>query len=198
MDYRADRMRDLLAETFLDCLSRGDFSKLTVGHIAEAARVNRSTFYRYFEDKYALRDYVVDGVVDDFVSNLEVDFLDLDVGKSRQHAGILQKSLERTFTHRRELEILWNQKLLGRNVFEEMIDGGAAKIEAAILAHENIAPSKRQYADWYAKLLANNMLVTIRWWFSHSDDVTSALVTDMMKQHMMAGTIPTLKGTEQD
>ena len=193
MDFRSDRMQDLIIETFIDCLEETDFSALTVGHISQKARISRSTFYRYFEDKYILRDHVVDDVVQDFVANLEVNFLDVDIRFSKEHTDILRASLERVFTRRREMEILWGQKLLGRNVFDEMIASGAKKIESAILAHDNISPSRKHYADWYASLLANNMLVTIRWWFGHSEEVTSAQVTAMMKQHMMAGTIPTLK-----
>ena len=44
--------------------------------------------------------------------------------------------LEHIRLRKRELQILWNQKLLGRNVFEEMIEGGAGKIEEKIRMHE--------------------------------------------------------------
>ncbi len=104
--------------------------------------------------------------------------------------------LSKSRLRRREYQILWGQKLLGRNVFEEMIEKGAPKIERAIMAQESILPEKKKYSDWYAKLLANNMLVTVRWWFDHSDLVSAEQVTDMMKHHMMSGTIPTLKGKD--
>ena len=74
-----------------------------------------------------------------------------------------------------------------------MVNAGSEKIERGILAHKNISLEKKKFADWYAKLLINNMLVTIRWWFSHSDLVTAEEVTDMIKAHMISGTIPTLK-----
>ena len=79
MDFRADRMNTLIVNTFFDCLETENFSNLTVGKLAESARINRSTFYRHFEDKYQLRDYVVDDMVSFFISNLEVDFLDIDI-----------------------------------------------------------------------------------------------------------------------
>lgn len=193
MDQRADRMKTLIVNTFFDCLEKEDFSTITVGKLSEAARINRSTFYRHFADKYLLRDFVVDNIISDFVDNLEVDFLDLDIEHDRKYTQTLKNSLEHIYKKKRELETLWNQKLLGRNVFEEMIDGGAKKIEDKILLHAKISPSKKENADWYAHLLMNNMLVSVRWWFMHSDRVNSAQITEMMKQHMMAGTIPTLK-----
>ena len=197
MDQRADRMKTLIVNTFFDCLEKEDFSDLTVGKLAEAAQINRSTFYRHFEDKYQLRDYVTDSVVSGFVENLEVDFLDLDIRTDRGYIRTLQSSLEHIRLRKRELQILWNQKLLGRNVFEEMIEGGAGKIEDKIRQNEGISQERKQYADWYARLLMNNMLVSVRWWFLHSDEIPADKMTELMRQHMIAGTIPTLKGLER-
>ena len=193
MDHRSERMKAFIVTHFYNCLEQEDFSKITIGHISEMAQINRSTFYRHFEDKYQLRDYVVDEIITYFVGWLEVDFLDLNIKQDQHYSTTLKKSLENIYARKRELEILWNQKLLGRNVFEEMIENGAKKIEDKILAHPTISDSKKQLSDWYARLLMNNMLVSIRWWFAHSDEITSNQLTNMMKQHMIAGTIPTLK-----
>ena len=59
--------------------------------------------------------------------------------------------------------------------------------------HPTISLGKKQFADWYAKLLVNNFLVTVRWWSSRKDDISPQQITAMMKRHMISGTIPTLK-----
>ena len=41
--------------------------------------INRSTFYRYFSDKYILRDTIVADIVKDFADHMEVDFLHMDI-----------------------------------------------------------------------------------------------------------------------
>lgn len=195
MDYRNERMNNLIVNTFFCCLEKEDFASITVGKLSEEAKINRSTFYRHFEDKYQLRDYVIDEIVAYFVEWLEVDFLDMDIAHDKKYHPTLKQSLESIYARKRELEILWAQHMLGRNVFEEMITGGAKKIEKSIRQNKDISASKKKYADWYAKLLVNNMLVSIRWWFEHSDTVTATQITNMMKQHMIMGTIPTLKNT---
>lgn len=194
MDHRQERMNNLIIKTFFECLEEKDFSQVTVGEIAEKALINRSSFYRYYTDKYALRDTVVDGIVQDFEEHMEVDFLHMDV-KNKEHTQMLEAGLARLCEQKKELEILWKQQLLGRNVFEEMLDVGAHKVEAEIRNQPTISDEKKQYADWYARLLVNNYLVTVRWWFAHSDSVSPAQITDMMKRHMLVGTIPTLKET---
>lgn len=192
MDHRAERMKSLIIQTFFDCLEKEDFSQVTVGQLAEQAMINRSTFYRYFSDKYKLRDEIVDEIVRDFAEHMEVDFLHMDI-QDEIHTRSLQDGLSRLCTQKQRLEILWNQNLLGRNVFDEMMNAGARKVEAEILNHPTISPEKKQLADWYAKLLVNNFLVTVRWWFSHSDTVSASQITTMMERHMLYGTIPTLK-----
>lgn len=192
MDHRAERMKSLIIQTFFECLKTEDFSQLTVGQIAEHARINRSTFYRYFSDKYTLRDEIVDDIVQDFAEHMEVDFLHMNI-EDEVHTRSLQDGLIRLSSQKCRLEILWNQNLLGRNVFDEMMNAGARKVEAEILNHPTISAERKQHADWYAKLLVNNFLVTVRWWFSHSDTVSASQITTMMKRHMLYGTIPTLK-----
>lgn len=197
MDHRQERMNNLIIKTFYECLEEEDFSQVTVGKIAEKALINRSSFYRYYTDKYALRDAVVDAIVQDFAEHMEVDFLHMDV-KKKEHTRSLESGLARLWEQKWKLEILWNQRLLGRNVFEEMMDAGAKKVEMEIRNHPTISEGKKRYADWYARLLVNNYLVTVRWWFNNSDNVSAGQVTHMMKQHMLFGTIPTLKSAAKD
>ena len=191
MDQRANRMKTLIINTFFDCLETLDFTQITIGKISDQAMINRSTFYRYFSDKYILRDTSVADIVKDFADHMEVDFLHMDI-KNKDHTKTLEYSLSHLCTKKRELELLWNQPTLGRNVFDEMIDAGASKVENEIKNHKTITPEKKALADWYAKLLVNNYLVTVRWWFAHSDTVSASQITEMMERHMISGTVSTL------
>lgn len=191
MDQRANRMKTLIINTFFDCLETLDFIQITIGKISDQAMINRSTFYRYFSDKYILRDTIVADIVKDFADHMEVDFLHMDI-KNKDHTKTLEYSLSHLCTKKRELELLWNQPTLGRNVFDEMIDAGASKVENEIKNHKTITPEKKALADWYAKLLVNNYLVTVRWWFAHSDTVSASQITEMMERHMISGTVSTL------
>lgn len=191
MDQRANRMKTLIINTFFDCLETLDFTQITIGKISDQAMINRSTFYRYFSDKYILRDTIVNDIVKDFADHMEVDFLHMDI-KNKDHTKTLEYGLSHLCTKKKELELLWNQPTLGRNVFDEMIDAGASKVENEIKNHKTISPEKKALADWYAKLLVNNYLVTVRWWFAHSDTISASQITEMMERHMISGTVSTL------
>jgi AcrR family transcriptional regulator len=55
-DPRAKRTHQLLQQALLDLLQEKRFASVTVQEIAERARVNRTTLYVHFEDKYHLLD----------------------------------------------------------------------------------------------------------------------------------------------
>lgn len=54
IERRARRMRALLQQSLLDVLRQKRFGGITIQDITEQADVNRTTFYAYFPDKYAL------------------------------------------------------------------------------------------------------------------------------------------------
>ena len=134
---------------------------------------------------------IVDDIIKDFADHMEVDFLHMDI-KDKDHSRLLESGLSRLYSQKKKLEILWNQASLGRNVFDEMINAGALKVENEIKKEPAITPEKKALADWYAKLLVNNYLVTVRWWFANDHTISSKQVTKMMEQHMISGTISTL------
>ncbi|ADH05734.1 MULTISPECIES: TetR/AcrR family transcriptional regulator C-terminal domain-containing protein [Bacillus] len=48
------RTQILITNTFMELLKEKPFSAITINHICEKAMIHRSTFYRYYVDKYEL------------------------------------------------------------------------------------------------------------------------------------------------
>ena len=59
LDPRVRRTREMLQRSLEDLLSKRDFEKISVGDIADAATLNRATFYAHFVDKFDLLEAVV-------------------------------------------------------------------------------------------------------------------------------------------
>ncbi|WP_240624913.1 TetR/AcrR family transcriptional regulator [Staphylococcus debuckii] len=59
MDKRVIKTQRNITETFLDLFYKNDFEKITVKKIAEAAEIERKTFYLHYLDKYDLLDAIV-------------------------------------------------------------------------------------------------------------------------------------------
>ena len=52
MDLRVLKTEELIRNTFLELLAQKEFTDISVKEITEKARINRSTFYKHYEDKY--------------------------------------------------------------------------------------------------------------------------------------------------
>ncbi|KPL80302.1 TetR/AcrR family transcriptional regulator [Herpetosiphon geysericola] len=59
IDPRAKRTRKLILDALIQLLRTRTFEEVTVNEIAEAATINRATFYAHFSDKYALVDELI-------------------------------------------------------------------------------------------------------------------------------------------
>ncbi|GEP19731.1 TetR/AcrR family transcriptional regulator [Pediococcus argentinicus] len=55
-DRQAERMTRTIQQSFLNLLKKYTFKSITTSKIADEALIHRTTFYAYYEDKYALLD----------------------------------------------------------------------------------------------------------------------------------------------
>jgi AcrR family transcriptional regulator len=63
-DLRVFKTEALLKAALIELSSAGSFGSITVEDIARRAMVNRATFYRHYQDKYALAERIIEDTVD--------------------------------------------------------------------------------------------------------------------------------------
>ncbi|WP_314059779.1 TetR family transcriptional regulator [uncultured Vagococcus sp.] len=67
MDIRTQRSKTFIWKAFFDLMTEGEpFSRTTINQICEKAMVHRSTFYKHFEDKYALLEFGLSQIFADY------------------------------------------------------------------------------------------------------------------------------------
>jgi AcrR family transcriptional regulator len=74
LDPRVRRTRQLLQEALEKLLADKEFEKISVQDIAEAATVNRATFYDHYPDKFALLQCMVGSRFQELLSARNVHF----------------------------------------------------------------------------------------------------------------------------
>lgn len=65
IDMRIAKTETAIRNTFITLLCKKPFEKITVKDITTAAKINRSTFYLHYVDKYDLMDKIEDQIVND-------------------------------------------------------------------------------------------------------------------------------------
>ncbi|PNZ70093.1 TetR/AcrR family transcriptional regulator [Staphylococcus croceilyticus] len=86
----------LLKEALIKLLQHKNFEEVTINEIAEEAYVTRSTFYRYYEDKYELLSDIEDEILNYIKTQREFDvsqFDEMNIFKTKSIVNLF-KSLD--------------------------------------------------------------------------------------------------------
>ena len=60
MEKKKEMTKDLLTNSFKTLILKYPFEKITVRMITDGAGVIRPTFYKYFQDKYEIPEYILE------------------------------------------------------------------------------------------------------------------------------------------
>ncbi|MFD1470839.1 TetR/AcrR family transcriptional regulator [Companilactobacillus mishanensis] len=69
MSQVTERTEKAIITAMISLLEKKPFDKITVGDICKESQINHSTFYRYFNDKFALLHAVFAFLLDDLIIN---------------------------------------------------------------------------------------------------------------------------------
>lgn len=186
-DLRVVKTLTQIDRALLACLAQTPFQKLTVDQLCQQAMINRSTFYKYYRDKYDLADRYLDRVLLEFRQHMNVAFV--EASPQKIHSLIYQKNFERAlyflYQNKTQYLLLWSGAL-NRPVFSEMVQ----------VIHDNILEKLRcdiafsrrdRYMDLYAQLFASNTMTLVRWWFEYEKEISMEDVQRIMVHNMKDG-----------
>jgi AcrR family transcriptional regulator len=149
------------------------FEKITVNQLIEACRINRSTFYRNYEDKYDLVRKMCREQLDEFQRALRTDFIALpELGEEETRESFLP--LLKYFEKNRSILVILCGHDLPTDLSGDMHRIYSEKILEQMVKHFSIPAARRSMASYYARLISGNILTSILWWheqqFNASED----------------------------
>jgi AcrR family transcriptional regulator len=178
-DLRVRRTRKLLWEALLGEMSTRTFEDITVTDICARAMVHRTTFYKHYEDKYALLEQGMRRMYDELVTEA-------------QHAPPSAYSLDdpppyfiRLFEHVAERQQFYRLMLCGEGVarFQRLVKDYVAEVVATraagvIAAHQ---PSWAPLA-MHVQFFSGAVLSLLAWWLENDLPLTPY----QMAQYLLA------------
>lgn len=186
-DLRVVKTLAQIDRALLECLEQTPLQKLTVDQLCQQAMINRSTFYKYYQDKYDLMDQYLARTLQEFRRQMDVAFV--EAFAQNIHSLVYQKNFEKAlqYLHKNKARytLLWSGAI-NRPVFTEMLQ----------VIHDNILEKLRscdlqgtqeRYVDLYAQLLASNTMTLVRWWFQYESEISMEEVQQIMVNNMKEG-----------
>ena len=182
-------------EALLECLKEHEFRKITVDMLCRKALINRSTFYKYYADKYELLNNYLDRVLSEFSRAMATtDFIlaTPNTIANQRYIDNFRRSIDHIHDHRDIYRVLW-QASIDRRIYQEMEDIIRRNILGTISSNPAGDQQITPYHVLYAELFASNLMTLVRWWLANETSVTRADVETLMTSNMKNGLFSTFK-----
>ena len=162
-DLRVRRTHKLLWEALMTELSERAFEEITVKEICERAMVHRTTFYKHYEDKYALLEQGMRQMYDALVAEVTVPPSAFSVDHPPPYFIHL-------FLHVAEHQHFYKLMLCGEGIgrFQKLVkdylvEQGEAKMRELTPPNQQLAVPPAMYVQY----LAGAVISTLAWWLEH-------------------------------
>lgn len=158
-DLRIKKTKMMIERGFVSCIKKQTFSKITVLDLTDAMMINKSTFYKYYKDKYDLRQHFIDSTLENFSQRLDLSFMNKNYDLKRYEAD-LPKALLPIYHHREWLKVMWSPNLEDE-VFTKMQTIFAEKFKENVYSVDN---ELTVFHQLQANLFASSAMQVILWW----------------------------------
>lgn len=193
-DPRVIKTLRQIDDALLENLEHHPFEKITIDMICKAALINRSTFYKYYVDKYELLSDFLDRTLSEFKEFAKVDFVmatpyNID---GEIYRSIFRNLLQYVYSHKRTYLILWNASIT-RNIWMEMAQIIQQRILETLRTTAVIKSENLIYLDLFARLFASNLMTELEWWLKNDASISMDDLLKIMTCNMKKGIFKTFR-----
>lgn len=172
-DLRVIKTIKNIRESFISLLQYKHFNDITVQDILDTALINRSTFYKYYKDKYDLASQLA-------AEYMELSEFYLDSRFDEITDDTLISIIKKIYTHLLEQKMfilaLWKIETETVNVYHDFEVLLKERCKNYLLSTRK---SAEIMADYHSTLYAAIILTTIEWLFHHEEASVDNIIQDL-------------------
>ncbi|WP_394526085.1 TetR/AcrR family transcriptional regulator [Lacrimispora sp. JR3] len=189
-DLRVVKTLESIKNGFAFCIKQKKFSNLTVTDLTAAARINRSTFYKYYNDKYDLRDFLITSTLEELSAQINMEPFHLEHNRVNISLDLLRKQLQFMYDHKEWYLILWD-KNTELYVFDDMLHifEQRTRENFSNLLHQtqNTEFHLTEKQELFVRLFSSSAMTTVKWWYEYAPNLSSADVSQIIIDNIKYG-----------
>lgn len=151
-DLRVIKTKDNIKKNMLHLLKKNAFKDITMSMLVDECRINKTTFYRHYSDKY------------DLIEKISKDYISLfSKASSNFENGINAHNIDcliQFFDNNKDELLILESKILPINIFEDM----HTIMTLDLCTYFKKSIKQDDLIKLYASLISNNILTTIKWY----------------------------------
>lgn len=183
LDLRVIKTRKNIRESFIRLLGEKSFSAITVQNILDEALINRTTFYRHYDSKYALVEELNGEIMERFERLLSSSLQGRDDPEQLLHS--VGKMADTFRSDREMVSALWNVRDEGFDLYGEMEQLMRQKFRSFL----ETTSSEEDNLDYQTTVMTALILNTFRYLLESEEDHTvkelTLQVQRLMKKHLL-------------
>lgn len=185
-DLRVIKTKEAIEREFLSCLKIMPFRKITVSLLITRCRINRTTFYRNYEDIYDL----VNRVVEKYAALFQYAIPENASVLNYSNASVQNMNVKQFATickdNRDRLLLLWNSDL-PVNLYNKISDIISTYMFSSICKTYNISKEQEKRGYLYANLFAAHAMAVLRWWLTECPELSIEEVATIINRNAENG-----------
>lgn len=191
-DLRVLKTRQTIQSKFFELLETYDFQNISIKMLILECKINRSSFYRNYEDKYDLIHKIADELINQFEQAIDPHFVSCDaINESGFHQHFLPM-LNYFECHKRVLLLMYHRSL-PVNIFDEMQTMYRKYILKELVDTYHIPESQLENAAFFSQIIASNILTSMKWWHLENPRISKEAMLKIITDTVLNGVFSSMK-----
>ncbi|MGN0772664.1 MAG: TetR/AcrR family transcriptional regulator [Candidatus Ventricola sp.] len=191
-DLRVQKTRQAVQSKFFDLLETHEFQDITIKMLILECKINRSSFYRNYEDKYDLVDKIVEELMGQFEKVINPHFVSCDTKEESAFTQYFLPMLNYFECHKRAL-LSMHKRTLPVNIFDQMQAMYRKYIFKELVDTYHIQESQLENAAFFSQIIASNILTSMKWWHLENPRMSKEAMLNIMTDTVLSGVFSSMK-----
>ena len=195
-DLRVIKTKENIESHFIELLNRYPFQEITVKMLIAECKINRSTFYRNYEDKYQLLEEITEKLLRKYKKTIYPDIMKIKSDKVEDFEKFLLPMVNYFYENERVLLAL-NKDDIPAGIFNRMYRIMSQMFLEEITLSYNIRGEKATVASYFSNVIASNLLTTMRWWHLEHPELPKDKIMEILVKCITKGVYSSMHELEK-
>ena len=195
-DLRVIKTKENIESHFIELLNRYPFQEITVKMLIAECKINRSTFYRNYEDKYQLLEEITEKLLRKYKKTIYPDIMKIKSDKVEDFEKFLLPMVNYFYENESVLLAL-NKDDIPAGIFNRMYRIMSQMFLEEITLSYNIRGEKATGASYFSNVIASNLLTTMRWWHLEHPELPKDKIMEILVKCITKGVYSSMHELEK-
>ena len=195
-DLRVIKTKENVESHFIELLNRYPFQEITVKMLITECKINRSTFYRNYEDKYQLLEEITEKLLRKYKKTIYPDIMKIKSDKVEDFEKFLLPMVNYFYENESVLLAL-NKDTVPAAIFDRMYRIMSEMFLEEITLSYNIRGEKATVASYFSNVIASNLLTTMRWWHLEHPELPKDKIMEILVKCITKGVYSSMHELEK-